>query len=119
MDNETIIKLVNAGYTKEEIAKMDAGAESKPAGEESKPAGTSAGAELPKGNEDAGEKQDAASAEHASEIDKTIKALTDTVAGLTATVKAMQDANVKGAAADKPNGTDALKDTIDSFIKTL
>ena len=109
MDNETIIKLVNAGYTKEEIAKMDAGAESKPAGD-------SKGEELPKGNEDAGEKQ---GAEHESEIDKTIKALTDTVAGLTATVKEMQSAAVKGAVIDKPSGTDALKDTIDSFIKTL
>lgn len=112
MDNETIIKLVNAGYTKEEIAKMDAGAESKPAGD-------NASAELPKGNEDAGEKQGAASAEHESEIDKTIKALTDTVAGLSETVKAMQSAAVKGAVIDKPSGTDALKDTIDSFIKTL
>ena len=117
MDNETIIKLVNAGYTKEEIAKMDA--ESKPAGEESKPAGTSAGKELPKGNEGTGEKQGAPTPEHESEIDKTIKALTDTVAGLTETVKAMQSAAVKGAVTDKPSGTDALKDTIDSFIKTL
>ena len=112
MDNETIIKLVNAGYTKEEIAKMDA----KPAEPESKPAGDSKGEELPKGNEDAGEKQ---GAKHESEIDKTIKALTDTVAGLTATVKEMQSAAVKGAVIDKPSGTDALKDTIDSFIKTL
>lgn len=112
MDNETIIKLVNAGYTKEEIAKMDAGAESKPAG-------TSASEELPKENESAGEQQGAANAEHESEIDKTIKALTDTVAGLTATVKEMQSAAVKGAVIDKPSGTDALKDTIDSFIKTL
>lgn len=115
MDNETIIKLVNAGYTKEEIAGMDAGTAGAP--EES--AGDSAGENLSKGNEDAGEKQGAASTEHASEIDKTIKALTETVAGLTATVKAMQDANVKGASTDKPSGTDALKDTIDSFIKTL
>lgn len=112
MDNETIIKLVNAGYTKEEIANMDAGAESKPAGD-------SKGEEVSKANEDAGEKQGAASAEHESEIDKTIKALTDTVAGLTATVKEMQSAAVKGAVVDKPSGTDALKDTIDSFIKTL
>lgn len=112
MDNETIIKLVNAGFTKEEIAKMDAGAPDESAGD-------SAGENLPKGNEDAGEKQGAPSAEHESEIDKTIKALTDTVAGLTATVKAMQDANIKGASTDKPTGTDALKDTIDSFIKTL
>lgn len=109
MDNETIIKLVNAGYTKEEIANMDAGAESKPAGD-------SKGEEVSKANEDAGEKQ---GAEHESEIDKTIKALTDTVAGLTATVKEMQSAAVKGAVVDKPSGTDALKDTIDSFIKTL
>ena len=112
MDNEIIIKLVNAGYTKEEIAKMDAGAESKPAGD-------SASEEVSKGNEDAGEKQGAASAEHESEIDKTIKALTDTVAGLSETVKAMQSAAVKGAVVDKPTGADALKDTIDSFIKTL
>lgn len=112
MDNETIIKLVNAGYTKEEIAKMDAGAESKPAGD-------SKGDEVSKGNENAGEKQGAASAEHEGEINKTIKALTETVAGLTATVKAMQSANVKGAATETPSGTDELKDTIDSFIKTL
>ena len=115
MDNETIIKLVNAGYTKEEIAKMDAGA----AEPESKPAGDSKGEELPKGNEDAGQQQGAPSAEHESEIDKTIKALTDTVAGLTATVKEMQNAAVKGAVVDKPSGTDALKDTLDSFRKTL
>lgn len=117
MDNETIIKLVNAGYTKEEIAKMDAGAENKP--EENKPAGDGASESVPKGNENAGEQQGAASAEHESEIDKTIKALTDTVAGLTATVKEMQSAAVKGAVVDKPSGTDELKDTIDSFIKTL
>ena len=117
MDNETIIKLVNAGYTKEEIAKMDAGAENKPA--ENVPAGDGASENVSKGNEDAGKQQSAASAEHESEIDKTIKALTDTVAGLTATVKAMQSANVKGAATENPSGTDTLKDTIDSFIKTL
>lgn len=111
MDNETIIKLVNAGYTKEEIANMDAGAPEQSAGD-------SAGEELPKGNENAGAEQGATSAEHESEIDKTIKALTDTVAGLTATVKAMQDANVKGAATTKPT-TDVIKDTMDSFIKSL
>ena len=112
MDNETILKLVNAGYTKEEIAKMDAGAETKTAGD-------NAGAELPKGNEDAGEEQGASSTEHESEITSTIKALTETVAGLSATVKAMQDANVKGASTPSANGGDELKNTIDSFIKTL
>ena len=91
---------------------MDAGAETKNAGD-------GAGENGPKGNESAGEEQGAASAEHESEIDKTIKALTDTVAGLTVTVKAMQSANVKGAATENPSGTDTLKDTIDSFIKTL
>lgn len=115
MDNETIIKLVNAGYTKEEIAAMDAGT----AGALEESAGDSAGENVSKGNEDAGKEQSAPSTEHAGKIDETIKALTETVAGLTATVKAMQDANIKGAATDKPTGTDALKDTIDSFIKTL
>ena len=111
MDNETIIKLVNAGYSKEEIAQMDAGAPAESAGD-------SAGEDVPKGNEDAGKEQGAAGPEHESEIDKTIKALTDTVAGLTATVKAMQDANVKGASVSKPT-TDKIKETMDSFIKSL
>ena len=81
MDNETIIKLVNAGYSKEEIAQMDAGAPAESAGD-------SAGEDVPKGNEDAGKEQGASAPEHESEIDKTIKALTDTVAGLSAAVKA-------------------------------
>lgn len=111
MDNETIIKLVNAGFNKEEIEKMGAG-------EQNDGAGDSAGEDVPKGNENAGEDQGAASTEHASEIDKTIKALTDTVAGLTATVKAMQDANVKGASTNTST-TDKIKETMDSFIKSL
>lgn len=111
MDNETVIKLVNAGYSKEEIAQMDAGAPAENAGD-------SAGEDVLKGNEDAGKEQGAAGAEHESEIDKTIKALTDTVAGLAATVKAMQDANVKGASASKPT-TDKIKETMDSFIESL
>ena len=111
MDNETIIKLVNAGYSKEEIAQMDAGAPAESAGD-------SAGEDVPKGNEDAGKEQGASAPEHESEIDKTIKALTDTVAGLSAAVKAMQDANVKGASTSKPT-TDKIKETMDSFIQSL
>ena len=111
MDNETIIKLVNAGYSKEDIAKMDAGAPAESAGD-------SAGEDVPKGNEDAGQEQGAAGQEHESEINKTIKALTDTVAGLSAAVKAMQDANVKEASVSKPT-TDKIKETMDSFIESL
>lgn len=117
MDNETILKLVNAGFTKEEITKMDAGTENKP--EENKPAGDGAGEDVSKGNADAGAEQSAAGSEHESEITNTIKALTETVAGLSATVKAMQDANIKGASTPSANTGDELKNTIDSFIKTL
>ena len=119
MTAKDILALVNAGFTKEEIAKMDAGdAGAGDGAGENKPAGTDAGENLPKENEGAGKEQGAAGSEHESEIDKTIKALTDTVAGLTATVKAMQDANVKGASVSKPT-TDKIKETMDSFIESL
>lgn len=112
MDNETILKLVNAGYTKAEISAMFADA--------------SEGAET---DESGAKEQTVASAENASEVKESvgeqfnvnaaITALNDTVAGLTATVKAMQTANVKGAVTESPKATDKVKATMDSFIFSL
>lgn len=114
MDNETILKLVNAGYTKAEIDAM--GKENESAGNENETAG----------NEGAGNEQAGSDAENTGkvkdagqhvDVNAAITALTDTVAGLAATVKAMQDGNIERAAGGK--ATDNVKEVMDSFIKTL
>ena len=114
MDNETILKLVNAGYTKAEIDAM--GKENESAGNENESAGN-AGA----GNEQAGSDAEntgkVTDAGQHVDVNAAITALTDTVAGLTATVKAMQDGNIEKAAGGKT--TDKIKETMDSFISKL
>lgn len=114
MDNETILKLVNAGYTKADIDAM--GTENESAGNENESAG----------NEGAGNEQAGAGAENAGKVNEVgqrvdvnaaITALTDTVAGLAATVKAMQDGNIQNAAGGK--ATDKVKEVMDSFIEKL
>ena len=108
MDVETITKLLDAGYTKEEISALD---NPKPEGkpEEPKPEDKSSGE-----NKD----QDEPKKNETPEVNEAIAALTKTVEGLTATVKAMQDANVKGATGGKPDGN-KVTDVMKSFIDTL
>ena len=112
MDVETITKLLDAGYTKEEIDKM-AGAAADQQGE--------AGAE---NNETAGKEQSNAGAENESqvvtnvEITAAIEALTNTVTGLKETVKAMQANNANAAATDKPK-KDSISEAIAGFMESL
>jgi hypothetical protein len=108
VDVETITKLLDAGYTKEEISALD---NPKPEGkpEEPKPD------DKPK---DTNEDQDKPKENETPEVNEAIAALTKTVEGLTATVKAMQDANVKGATGGKPDGN-KVTDVMKSFIDTL
>jgi len=109
MDIETITKLLDAGYTKADIDKLQ-GADG---------AGESAGKEEPPkdegqagaGTEDAGAVKD--------DVAEMLKTLTDTVNGLTTTVKALQDANAKGAKTESPKATDEIKAAMDSFIAKL
>lgn len=116
MDIETITKLLDAGYTKEEIARYESGAESASAG-------TEGGDDVQQGNADAGKEQGGAGAENAgavnSDVSEMLKTLTETVNGLTATVKAMQDANAGKAHTDTPKAGDAIKAAMDSFIEKL
>lgn len=112
MDIETITKLLDAGYTKEEISAL-----------ETEPAGNETSGNAGKDNEDAGEKPSNAGAENAgavesTELTETIKVLTDTVDGLVLTVKAMQDANIKGAKGGK-SSADPIGETMKSFIDKL
>ena len=113
MDIETITKLLDAGYTKEEISalennpKPEGKPEDKP--KEPKPEDKGTGE-----NKD----QDKPKENEAGEVNEAIAALTKTVEGLTATVKAMQDANVKGATGGKPDAN-KVTDVMKSFIDTL
>jgi hypothetical protein len=112
MDIETIAKLIDAGYTKEEIDKLTAGA--------GDPQSENAGAPP----ETAGEEQGTAGQENAGKIETgvsieaAIEALTNTVAGLKDTVKAMQDANAGQAATDTAK-KDVIEETIKGFVDTL
>lgn len=112
MDVETITKLLDAGYTKADIDKM-AGTAADQQGE----AGT-------ENNETAGEEQGTAGQENAGKIETgvsieaAIEALTNTVAGLKDTVKAMQDANAGQAATDKPK-KDPIGEAIAGFMESL
>ena len=112
MDIETITKLLDAGYSKEEITALE---NPKPEGKpedkpkepkpDDKPSGKNEDQDKPKENE-------------TPEVNEAIAALTKTVEGLTATVKAMQDANVKGATGGKPDNK-TVTDVMKSFIDTL
>lgn len=110
MDIETITKLLDAGYTKADIDKLQGadGAGDEGAGKEEPPKDEEqAGA----GAEDAGTVKD--------DVAEMLKTLTDTVNGLTTTVKALQDANAKGAKTESPKATDEIKAAMDSFIAKL
>lgn len=111
MDIEQITKLIDAGYTKADIDKMQAGnggsvESNKGAGEE---------------DQTTVKEQSNATPENESkvtDIDATIKALTETVSGLTETVKAMQAANLAGAKTSS-NEDKTINDVMKSFIDTL
>ena len=111
MDIETITKLLDAGYTKAEIDAIKTGAEGSGAGNES---GDNAGA-ASEDNADNAQNGEVKT----DEVAEMLKALTDTVNGLTTTVKAMQDANAKGAQTKSPKATDEIKAAMDSFIEKL
>ena len=112
MDIETITKLIDAGYTKSEILAMSTepskGEEVRNESESTTEIENNAGEENAGKVEEIGEHVD---------VNAAITKLTDTVANLTATVKAMQENNVQKAAGGK--ATDKIKDVMDSFIQTL
>lgn len=109
MDNETILKLIGAGYTKADIDKM----ESEPAEDAGTP-DRSAGTEAAGSTAEEGKEEK----EEVSGTDAAIKALTDTVNQLTQTVKAMQAANIQGAQGGKAENK-TINDVMKSFIDSL
>lgn len=113
MDIETITKLIDAGYTKEEIEKLQPTGD--PEGVQTPNEDGSSGAE-PEDTKD----ESAADPAHDSAVtEEMLKTLTDTVKGLQDTVKALQQQNAKTADSKSSNITDPIKESIDSFINTL
>lgn len=110
MDLESTLKLINAGYTKDEIAAMEAGPKTQ---EQPKQEPPKQETEQPKQEPP----KDPASMN--GDVAATIKALTETVNGLNATVKAMQEANAKAANVQSNNTNDPIKATMDSFLQSL
>lgn len=107
MDSDQIIKLLDAGYTKADIDKMEAKPDSKESGSPDDTAGTET-AGTPENKE---EKKEISA-------DDAIKALTETVNSLTETVKAMQAKNVAGATGGKAEAK-TVDDVMKSFIENL
>lgn len=106
MELEQILKLIDAGYTKDEIMKMNEPEEEEKKEEEKK--------------EEVKEVTEEKKVESGdSSLEMTVKALADTVNKLNTSVSALQSANIDKAATDKANSGDKLKETIDSFLETL
>lgn len=112
MDIETITKLIDAGYTKEEIDKLSAGnTGTVPEKDEV----DTTGAEAEKSKE-----QGAGDSAHDSAVTtEMLQTLTSTVQGLQETVKALQAQNAKTADSGTKKPADPIKETIESFINTL
>jgi len=111
MDSEQIIKLLDAGYTKADIDKMEAKPDQQESGSHDDTAGTE-GAGSP---EDKKEKEEV---KKDLSADEAIKVLTETVNSLTETVKAMQAKNVAGATGGKTEAK-TVDDVMQSFIENL
>ena len=114
MDVETIKKFIEAGYTKADIDTMQGGnteASENAEGEE----GTE-GTEGTKTNQHA-DMDTKSDIPKGAEVDKAFKALSDTVAELSETIKKMQENNVRKADGGAP--TDKIKEVMDSFINEL
>ena len=109
MEIETITKLLDAGYTKAEIDAMQGG--NVPSGEGDEGTGKEVTPTSEKSGNDG--------AENESALNPEIAALTKTVNELTATVKAIQENNVKGAATNSPSAGDKINDAMKSFIEKL
>lgn len=114
MDIETITKLIDAGYTKEEIEKFETVGGGNGAGAAGNEDAGNEGA----GNEGAGNESAGNESSQNLNTDAAIKALTDTVNALTNTVKAMQEHNANSASGGKPEKT-GVDEVMKSFIDTL
>ena len=106
MNADEALRLIEAGFTAEEIRKMST--EGAPDPDDKAP-----NAKLPETGAENSDKIEAPA------ISEEMKALTGEVQKLTETVKVLQEANIKNAVAGSPKSTDPVNEAITSFIKEL
>ena len=102
MNQEEVLKLIDAGFTADEIRAM----KTEPAGEE--PPKEGEGAEPPKDTE---VKQ--------PEVSSEIQNLTEQISKLNETVVKLQEANIKNARTGSAKTADPVNEQIEKFIKEL
>ena len=100
MTYEETLKLIDAGFTADEIRKM-----------ESAPAGEAAGEPDKKKSEEAAGEPD--------KKDDIVAKLTAEITKLNETVSKMQETNLKNAKSGASSVGDPVKEQIDSFLQTL
>lgn len=103
MNYEETLKLIDAGFTAEEIRKM---AEEKPE-------------DVPGAKDDAEGENKEPGAEVKTEPSAEINSLTEQIAKLNDTVTKLQEANIKNASTGSPKLDDPVNDKIQEFIKGL
>lgn len=104
MDSNEVLKLIDAGFTADEIRAM-------------KTPEPTEGTEPAEGNEPTEGTEGTEPSEPTKSPD--LEALTASIKELQATVKSIQESNINNGKTYKPAVTDKIKDTIDSFIKEL
>lgn len=104
MNQEEVLKLIDAGFTADEIRAM----KSEPAGGEPKPDSKEG---EPNETPDAGSK--------APEVSADIQNLTEQISKLNDTVVKLQEANIKNARTGSSKLGDPVQEQIESFIKEL
>ena len=106
MDNAQILKLVEAGFTADEIRKME-----------------TVSPETEIKTEIIPDEQSEKNPPHESEVktndNEVLSQLTSTVAELSKTVKELQTNNINDAKGSAPSTGDKIKEVMDSFIKEL
>ena len=102
MNQEEVLKLIDAGFTADEIRAM----KSEPAPEEGgAPAPEEGGAPAPEVK--------------APEVSAEIQNLTEQIGKLNETVVKLQEANIKNARTGSPNVSDPVNEQIEKFLKEL
>lgn len=105
MENAQILKLVEAGFSADEIRKMDTETGADQGKTDPEPKAPETQTEVPKGE--------------ITDNSEVITQLTNTVAELSKTVKELQAGNIDKAKGSAPSTGDKIKDVMDSFIKEL
>lgn len=111
MNAEQTLKLIEAGFSKEEILSLFGNESKAPEGNE-----TVSGEP---GKADQTYDSSVNNSNQSVDIQEILKPLLEEMGRLGETVKAIQETNLKNASSESPKVEDSVKTTIDSFINTL